>query len=132
MVSSAPPAAANFGLSLPCLGCFGEPFLFHCLPSVLWPLDLVLALTGVGFSRWFYHPGHGLGLVCFALWNVFPVGNSLTLCAVRYLFPVTSRGLGPLLSAPSHLPLWSSREALGYLGADAASLACVPQQPLPW
>lgn len=42
---------------------------------------------------------------------------------------VTSRGLGPLLSAPTHLPLWSSREALGCLGADAASLSLRPQQP---
>lgn len=84
--SLAPPGVASSGLSLPCFGVnlhgFQYFFFLTVNPPFWGPLDLVLGLAGspgcleLGFSGWFYHSRHSLGLqfICFKIkFNLFLV-----------------------------------------------------------
>lgn len=69
-------AAANFGLSFLVWGVSGTFFTACPLCSVA--SGFCSGLDWGGVLQMLLPLGHGLGLICFALWNVFPGGNSLT------------------------------------------------------
>lgn len=96
---------SKLGVHPPCLGVFWGTFSFSLPALCSVASGFGSGLDWGGVLQMVLPPWPRPWLpVCFALWNVFPVGNSWTSCAVRHLFPVTSRGLGPLLSAPLFSP----------------------------